>query len=718
MKNDAPGKLAGRENISLRHGAKFLLLANPNYFGNLDGLDLPGLPGSVVNIVGDTGFEELTCVGYNPQSRLLTAIVQVKLGAGYGGGPCTDGSQEHVRFYLDYGDGVWVDHGVVGFTAHDIGVKDHLCYAVSIPLKSLHKRCCGDKPVLPRVRAILSWNFAPPPNAPDWLPVWGNRLERDIQIEPRNSFLCHVLDKIDLAGIQLLNPALVAKLKAIADSPLDLPDPPEPVEKLLSAEMVKADMMGSFRNLYAGLAGQSTETAMMTMSAQAPWLKEIGFDLPGFADFLVTPKFNTTYEELHCVGLDRDASALHGIIQIKQPNGFSGGLCKKGSQEHVAFFLDFGSGWEFQGVSSVAVHDVPVPAGGLWYQVQLPVKLDAHRQEWCKTGIARIRGVLSWEVMPTTDPEFIPPWGDREDCHVEIRPLPEGVTPGVFTPFLASIGNMAVTKINAAGYANGLAEGSAFTAHDAPFGGQTLLKGEVFGLPGGPLEYRVMIKGPSDLTYRAWNAPFTADVTTFPSVFSVQQLISASGDWFPYIEADPNKKVAGDLLGALYGLEDGIHSLYLEFRQPLGPVLATTTPKAFMVDNTGPAADVEIDKPALPGGGNCGKFKAGEVLHGTYTGTDKHAGSITLEVTPVGPANGAQPVITQMNGGAPPPMTTSSLSYANGLPGSGATGLWDLDTTPMKPCGYNVRIIVTDRTIVNSGGNHWQAADIEGFCVE
>ena len=74
-----------------------------------------GVDEAVLKKVGDTSFEELTCIGYNPATEILTAIVRIKQQSGYGGDACTDGSQEYVRFYLDYGDGTWVDHGVAGF---------------------------------------------------------------------------------------------------------------------------------------------------------------------------------------------------------------------------------------------------------------------------------------------------------------------------------------------------------------------------------------------------------------------------------------------------------------------------------------------------------------------------------------------------------------------------------------------------------------------------
>lgn len=708
------------KDVALRRAAKYHLLANPNYFGNLGELDLPGLPKPALKKVGDTAFEELTCLGYNPDTAILTAIVRIKRPSGYGGDACSDGSQEYIRFYLDYGDGVWIDHGVAGFTVHDLAFKDPLCYAVSILIKPKRRSCCDDRPVLPNVRAVLSWNVVPPAGTPNWHPVWGNRLERNIQIEPRNLLICKLLDHICDIGIQTIDPGLIDKISAAITS-LPAATPDAPLAELMTAEK-GADEMTVLRHVFPSVAKLAADpTDIAAWQALAP-LKAFDIDIAAFADFLAAPKFDTTYEELHCVGLDREATILHGIVQIKRRSGYSGGLCSKGSREYIAFYLDFGTGWEYQGTTFVNVHDVDVPRGGLWYQAALPVSLDKHRLEWCKTGRARIRGILSWAVPPAPNqPDFVPHWGDREDCWIEVRPFPEGVIPGVFTPFLQSIGNMSVAKINGAGYADGASVGNLFVADGAPFGGRTLLKGDVFNLPAGPLEYRIMIQGPSDVTPRVYNTPFDVDVTTFPSVTPVTQALNAVGDWFPYLAASPLVSVTGGLLGALAGLENGLTTVYLEFRQPFGPVLATTVPKAFMVDNTGPKADVEITS----GAGNCGKFGIGEVISGTYSMTGDHAGSLLLHVTPLPEAAGGTMVITSAAPGAffTPPFSggnsSVSISYAGmSLHTNGASGNWELDTTGMEPCGYNIRIHVEDRTIVNSGPNHWPASDIEGFCLE
>lgn len=713
------------QEFELRRIAQLQLIQNPNYFGNLSELDIKDLPKPVLKKIGDTGFEELTCLGYNPDTQVLTAIVRIKQTSGYLGGPCTDGSQEFVRFYLDYGDGSWVDHGVASFNIHDLGFKDDLCYAVSIVVKPKKSSCCDDKPVLPKVRAILSWNDLPTANMPAWPPVWGNVLERDIQIDPHNPLICWLDKSFEVPGVEKIDPELAKQLKKVISAQ---PVAPKPKANLaeLTAELDKYDELAVMRNIYPAM---TMLAAKKTSFDSYEVLKAVDLDFFELEGFTSKLKFNTSYEELHCVGLDRDKSYLHGIVQVKRPNGYSGNLCKAGSHEYIAFYLDFGSGWVYMGTTSVVVHNISsIPAGGLWYQASLPVDLDAYRDEWCKTGRARIRGILSWSTPPTPyDPDHVAHWGDWEDCWIEIKPLPDGIQPGIFTPFLDTIGNISVSKIDAAGYATGDAVGSIYTAEDSPFGGRIDLGGGAF-FPPTPLEYRIMLQGPNDPAPYAWTMPFKADVTTYPSTSAVETPVTASGDWFPYLPST-TVSVADKLLGTFKGLDDGLYTIYLEFRQPPGPVIAITPTKDFMVDNTRPSVDVEITS----GTGNCGKFNVGDLIAGTFSATDLHSGWMTLHVTP-GPEsyggtlaidNGgplgplASLPLTESPAGADPTKCKVHLVYGNGtLDGSGMTGTWQLDTTGMKPCGYNIRLHAEDRTIVNSGGIGWESVDIEGFCVE
>lgn len=742
------------KDIALRSAMLNHIALNPNHFGNLSELKIKGLPDAVFKKIGDTSFEELTCVGLNPQTDMLAAIVRIKQGGGYSGGPCTDGSFEYVRFFIDYGTG-WVDSGMAAFNIHDLGFADDLCYAVSVKISPAIRRACNRAPVLPRVRAILSWNVAPPANLPDWHPVWGNRLERQVQIRPRNRIDIGIFDTIKFAEIEKINVALAVKLEDVLNA--------EPIAQLKPAALMdlfekfdKADQMTGFRHV-APLVMQAAFNQNIAALNPQPLppvgpdggvqpdlqplditvnaldllknkllLENFGIDLGKFGDFLANPDFNTDFEELHCVGLDRDLSQLHGIVQIKRASGYSGGLCSSGSQEYIAFYLDFGSGWEYQGTTSVTVHDVAVPAGGLWYQASLPVSLDKHRQEWCKTGRAKIRGILSWNAPPPVNqPDFIPHWGDREDCSVEVRPWPKDVIVGDVTPVLESIGNMPVSQIDGAGFAKGNAVGGAWSAyslteHLSPFGGTILLSGVIANAASLNLEYRVMVQAPGD-GFHAFTDSFGVTVTEVSGsiVTFTSQTQTAIGDWFTYIpKTGPVfKSVAGNILAAFAATKEGLHRVFVEARDAATHVsLGTTAVHAFFVDNTDPVVTIDITS----GGGNCSKFNPGDVLTGTYSMSDNHAGGLGISITPALPGN-ASPVITSKNG-APQFPVTSSLTFrtvpaTDNLPTTGASGNWEVDSSQLQSCGYNIRIDGADRTILNSGPNRRRDDDLKGFCI-
>jgi hypothetical protein len=126
-----------------------LLLANPNYFGNLK--VSPYNP--VKTMAGDTTYEELKCVGYNPDLNLLKAVVWVKLDSGFSGGICTSGSQEYVRFYISFDNGAtWQDQGQVSFTAYDMPGDKPLEYAVTVQPQNYWTWCFTEQLPLVRTR--------------------------------------------------------------------------------------------------------------------------------------------------------------------------------------------------------------------------------------------------------------------------------------------------------------------------------------------------------------------------------------------------------------------------------------------------------------------------------------------------------------------------------------------------------------------------------------
>ena len=181
---------------------KKLLAKNPNYFGNFPeaGFD----PIEVIS--GNTSFEEVTCIGYFQPLNLLQATVAVKLPTGYGGTLCQQGSEEYIRFYVNYGDAAgWQDLGLSAFNVHDIPNADDclkdsekpLYYAVTRPWtpNSAEQKICLS-PVLPVIRGIASWNVPPPANSPSWTPVWGNVIDQNVQIKPRPFFLLDLINLI------------------------------------------------------------------------------------------------------------------------------------------------------------------------------------------------------------------------------------------------------------------------------------------------------------------------------------------------------------------------------------------------------------------------------------------------------------------------------------------------------------------------------------------
>ena len=107
-----------------------LLLGNPNYFGNM-----PDLGFDPVEIqIGNTGYEELVCLGLHPQAERLEAVVHIKRPFGYMSGPCDDGSTEYVRFFVEDGGG-WRDLGVASFTSYNMPGSDlPLSYSLSVSL--------------------------------------------------------------------------------------------------------------------------------------------------------------------------------------------------------------------------------------------------------------------------------------------------------------------------------------------------------------------------------------------------------------------------------------------------------------------------------------------------------------------------------------------------------------------------------------------------------
>ncbi|MCB0521353.1 MAG: hypothetical protein H6577_24150 [Lewinellaceae bacterium] len=687
-----------KETAQHREQFQHLILQNPNYFGNLTEAGVKTAQKAVLSIVGNTTYEDLKCISYHPETAKLEATVQLKQTSGYGGTYCTGGTREYVRFYVDYDrNGTWVDEGLVSFDSYSLGFTEDLCYSVNVFINPKKRKCCKSGAVLPRVRAILSWNAAPPANQPNWLPVWGTRKEANIQIEPRHDIFCLITDFLPKFEI---DPSKFEKLIEEVGPKIPIPEPdPAPFQELSLLEVKQLYKGKVEENRFAAPTVQKALMANNLSIFEQSAVSVVNF--PAIADFVLKTKFNTSFEEVTCVSLNKDASILNATVVVKKANGYSGTLCQSGSREYVAFYMDFGTGWHYMGNSSVEVHDIAnMPADGLHYNVFRKVNLNAHQKEWCKAGKAKVRAILSWNVAPPPfQPDYIAPWGDREDSYVEIKPLPKDVTPGLTKLSLDTLGSMPVELINVAGYATG-ENFVGMKAQDSPFDGVTRFNGVVLFAPIFPLKYRILIQEPDSAIPNPQVNNVKIRRSGIPGEIT---LVPDSDGWMTYY----NDSVE-DFLGSYSPSKEGRHYVTIEVKNALTNVQYTSSGAVpFMVDKTAPVVDIEITS----GGGNCGKFTVGDTIQGTFSLTDAHPHSLSLSVTPGDEANGARPTIDGSGG-------FSGLSYPLTLSGTGTSGTWTLETKGMNPCGYNVRIDGYDRTIINSSSIGHHAPDIEGFCLD
>lgn len=714
-----------------------LLLQNANYFGNLEKSDLK----AVKKIVANTGYEQLNCVGYNPDKQFLEATISIKQPFGYGGDLCHAGTTEYVRFFIDYGSG-WVDAGVAGAVVHDIPTSEDcskhltkpLTYVASLKLSPKIARCCNH-PVLPKVHAILSWNLVPPagPANVGWLPPWGNTLDCHVQIKPRPWSLFCILEDLSVNLNQKLKvPPL---FEQVQDNPIPIPDPP-PLTVSELAQMytgkeaqakkieVESHRFGT-SDLHMALTSGAFSEQLVAQKAEI-W-KAAGLDLSAVIGALQETSANTTYEQLECLGIDDTApERLVATFRIKRPNGYSGNLCQAGSKEYIAFWADWDNTckWSYVGTVTVNVHDIAsIPKEGLCYSAILPVDLTYHRRPCGEPKIARIRAVLSWAVPPsTTNPNALDYWGNRLDTHVQINP--GEVITGLPPAKIRNLGGIPLEDIDTV--STGMTLPAAVFAHypgysaDAwglnracPFGGQIVIEGNYYL----PYYYRVKVHKATDPpnSYTVLGDSFL--VERWDTGFDLQ---TSSGGFFKFL----GPATHFDRTLALWNTSgDDVWEVQLDLASaPTAAAIFASSPWYHVqLDNTAPqgppASPLTMDIHITSGGGDCKDIGQGDLIIGNFIANDLHFGGWSLSTEPntlTTPSN--QPVAT-----APPPSPPPAP-----LPGTSAAPApsghsWSLNTAApiaMKPCGYVVRLDVSDRTIVNSvpgqhNGNHIEV----GFCL-
>jgi hypothetical protein len=673
---------------------------------------LLGSPELLSDISLNTSYEELACIGYQAQFRRLESVVYVKRHAGYGGGLCSAGTREYVRFYLSYDNGAtWQDQGITSFGVWDIAFPGaRLEYAVTLDITPTEYFCFT--PNLPLVRAILSWNNPPPANTPGFSPHWGNVLEARIQIGPRRFPIW--ADILDIANLKL--PTELAPL-------VDLQQPAELPQKSYTASELAALYLGKGVPEHRFLGSEvakwiaKPELSSTFLQSGINWSKIL-------QEFLATSG-NTNYEELTCVGLDTVRNQLVAVVHVKLPNGYSGGPCTAGSLEYVAFWIDYGSGYSYTGTTSVRVHDIveiPLP-GGLFYAVFLPIDLSTHRRP-CGEGpvTANVRAILSWNsAPPPASPDYVPTWGNRLETRVHVTP---GPVLGAHDPFLSSVGDVAESLIGVDGKANGATIHTGLVCADSPFGGRITIAGHIAN-PAPGLRYRVMRKLHSapDSSY----APLTFDplslvLNTFSTMTGWSQTAiivtpDATG-YYPYEDYDWSHSIEGGIMAvwnSTMGDDGNTYDLRIDVRIDPDPADDRhSNVVTVLIDNRRP--DVHLDITLL-GGVTCADFDPGAVFHGTFSATDTHFGSFQFQILPADHAHGVLPM----------PASGSSTHYGGAIadPGQASTS-YTINTGavagpppagPIDPCGYALILHAWDRTNVDSGGGHNYNFATAGFCI-
>lgn len=683
------------QHFDLRQNFKVLQLSNANYFGNIKESTLK----PVILITGNTFYEELKCVSYNPVTQMLNAAISIKQQLGYYGGACTHGSIEYVRFYVDYlRNGTWTDEGFIGTNVHDLSFNEGMCYNLHLKLNPKNFACCDDPAILPRVRAILSWNYVPPANLPNWSPIWGNIFETNIQVAPNTNIWCLIKKGIEIPAA--VEKKLFANVGKLEEHYPIIPKPdPGPLLTFDELKTIYKDKVEETRIVYKQISELSQSSEAFYLPATSIIEK---FNWEQLAAKIKTFKFDTTYEEIKCVALNREFNTIHASVVIKKSLGYLGNLCQAGTKEYVAFYMDFGTGYVYMGTSSVAVHDISsIPKDGLWYNVALPVNLEPHQKQWCTEGKARLKAILSWNVAPpANNPNYIAAYGNWDECVVEIKPLPAGIMPGYTGVALEKVGGMAVSDIDhASGLATTHLAASLGGAKDSPFYGTIELCGNIFfATPG--MCYRFLIKKPGGAEQPLLDSQIIT--TDTHGTIGDQPLNADLEGWIPFLQTQSTNIVAG-LLGRYSATAEGIHTIRIQAKDPLNNVY--NDPGGIVsidVDSHKPEVFIHID-PAL--GGDCADFTVGTDITGIYSMTDLHAGNFSISVTP----NHGATVDVDHTG-------MSGFSYPV-LANVGKSGTFVIHTTGVPKCGYNVGIYATDRTIIDSHSIGFTSQDIQGFCL-
>jgi len=739
------------------HRANFkdYILGNPNYFGTF-----PKFGGKVVKALsGDTAYEQLECLGLNPSSSRLEAVINIKQHSGYGTDGCGAGTVEYVRYFVQDGGG-WHDLGLDTVQVYDLAGPLPLSYSTSVNFSAARK-FCGTENIL-NVRAILSWGWEPTPGDPNFIPVWGTVVDARVQVAP---WLIYQVPLGELLAEKVISidPGILKDV--ILTQPLPA-GPPKPLgygelKELYANKKVPGHRFGfsAATKLTAGtiekalagaaIAGKPPGAAKATPKAALSSVLTAGEELGAILAALQDTSGDTTFEQLTCAGYNPQTRVLEGVIQVKLSNGYSGGLCTAGSTEYVSFYGFWGGTWHSLGTAQVQVHDLAAvsPAKPVSYAVFRVANLTSEKCENLE-GVP-LRAILSWETPPT-GPDYVPYWGNVVNTYVQPQIAPSDVE----QMRLMRIGRVTITGIgNATGLANPTGVAGDCSGDDSPFGGETIAEGDfiprvdVFDHTTG-----MVLPGAKPIIYQAWvtpsgGSPFqltnSFGIELYPPnallpVFMVQSVQPAPGpvpsgiagtDYYVYMESDlqaVNPRTiavfeAGGLTEGDYTIEirgfkwNGANYVPVPVQSKMihvynGYPHSEVTGLGTLVEEFRPQVSITLTAPS----GDCGDVVVGDTIKGAYSVADNFFGSVSVALVPITVSGVPQPenavILSNANLG------TSEVEY-DGTNTAGTSGTFTLDTTGMTPCGYTILLQAWDRALVSgSCSGHYNEMGV-GFCL-
>ena len=137
--------------------------------------------GATVSNLGSTFYEEMPCVGYDPQRRQFAAPIKIKQPFGFGAAPLP-GSREHVLHCVADAAGVLRPVGRDSVHLADAPNQSPTWqFAVIANANENLQTIYPMNGATRRARSILSWAFTP--TSCSYTPIWGNAVNYRIRLD-------------------------------------------------------------------------------------------------------------------------------------------------------------------------------------------------------------------------------------------------------------------------------------------------------------------------------------------------------------------------------------------------------------------------------------------------------------------------------------------------------------------------------------------------------